>query len=107
MTDQERSELEAKQTLLRSKMRVLLSQLDEAREAHYRAYGRYAEAKKEYENIERSLAEMEKVTRVPQGRSGKRDLQTAKTATDPEAFLKSLTQEQKNALMEELGLLPN
>lgn len=106
MTTEERQMLEARQEAVKKMMRILLPQLEKAREAHYHAYGRYSDAKREYEKIERQLAELEKVTKVPYGRSGKRDLKESTAAkNDPEAFLKSLSQAQKDRLLEELGLL--
>lgn len=94
-------EIQERRTVLLTSLRKLKTALDIARDAYHEAYAQYNIVNEEFQQLDRLLAEQH-VTKVPKGKSG---LKTERIKKDPEAFIKSLSSEQKHKLLEELGLL--
>ena len=92
-------ELQEKKDLMLPILRELNHDLKEAREAHDRAYRKFNKLNLAYAKIDRTLAE-QRVTKVPRGKSGIKK-SPVKEASD---ILKTLSTEQKNTLLESLGL---
>lgn len=96
-------DLKEQRDSLLPELRILNTEVIRTKKLYEDAFAKYHKIRERYQKLDRELAE-QNVTKVPKGRSGLRKPKVKEV--DPEAFLKTLSSEQKHNLLEQLGLLP-